>query len=82
VNALSRTDYHRDYHRRLYASRRQYPDAPLRVGGWCVYRGAEDLRPMRVLHVAGGVAKVERDGRRWEEPVVYVRGCRAPGEEP
>lgn len=63
-------------HRRWLAKRLRLPVAALRPGGWCIYLRSDDTRPLRVVALVGGVAKVERDGRTWEEPAACVRGCR------
>lgn len=71
-----RPEYMRGYDLRSYAAHRQLPTVPLRAGGWCVYRGPSDLRLMRVLHISGGVAKLERDGCRFEAACATVRGVK------
>lgn len=62
----------RSYDRKL----RTHPPAPLRVGGHAIYRRGEDTRLMRVTAIAGGVAKLERDGCRFEEACAAVRGVK------
>jgi hypothetical protein len=62
--------------RRYLAKRREYPPAPLAIGGHAIYLRSDDVRPMRVVGVGGGVVKLERDGARFEEPAAKVRGLR------
>jgi hypothetical protein len=54
----------------------RYKTAPLRKGGWCVFKRSGDTRPLEVVAIVGGVAKVARDGRSWEEPAVCLKGVR------
>ena len=47
------------------------------VGGLAVYRKG-DTEPVRVVSVRDGVARVERDGRVWDDACVYLRGAGTP----
>ena len=64
-----RAAYKREWSRRRRESQRQ----PLRAGGLCVYRTGE-ASVMRVVSIRDGVAKVECEGRSWDEAVAYLRG--------
>ncbi len=54
--------------------RRRLVEAPLQVGGHCVYRGDTELH--RVEEIRDGVATIGRDGRLWPEACARLRGVR------